>query len=70
MRGRGVGFGLRAAFNGLAEQFPDVVRGLTFEVAEVLIARQHEVLNGLFQRARRMDRQHGQRFGQSFRGQG
>ena len=61
-RGRGIGFGLRAAFNRLAEQFPHVLCGLDFEMTEILIACEHEALNRMFQRARRPGGRRRERF--------
>lgn len=58
----GVGFGLCAALNGLAEQFLDVVSGLDFEMPEVLIGGKDEALNRTFQRTSRTCGQHRQRF--------
>ena len=49
----GAGFGLRATFEGLTKQFLDIAGGLRFEMPAVLIADQHEVLDGFFQRAGR-----------------
>jgi hypothetical protein len=60
---RGVGFGLRTALNGLAEQFLDIVRDLDLQMAEVLSAGLREALERMLQRARRASGQHGQRFG-------
>ena len=36
--GSSIGFGLRAAFKGLAQQFLDVLGRLLFEMSKVLIA--------------------------------
>ena len=41
----------------------DILRGLTFEMAEVLIAGQREALNRMLQRASRVRRQHRQWLG-------
>jgi TPR repeat protein len=59
----GVGLGLRAALDSLTKQSLDVLSGLDFEMAEVLIAGEREVLERLFQRAGRTRRQDTQRLG-------
>ena len=51
-RRRGVGFGLGPKLQGVAEQFPNVLGDLDFEMAEVLVTRAHEALDRKFQRAR------------------
>ena len=66
----GVGFGLRAAFDGLAEEFLGVVSHLHFQMAEVLVAGQGEALDGLLQGTGRTRGQHRQRFGHNGNGQG
>jgi hypothetical protein len=58
----GIGLGLRAALRGLAQQGLDILSGLNFEVPEVLIAGQREVLDRMFQRTRRARRQDRQWF--------
>lgn len=59
----GVGFSLRTPLDGLAEQFLDIVSGLNFEMAEVLVTGQHLVLDRTLQRAGRPCGQHRQWFG-------
>jgi len=59
----GVGLGLGAALDRVTEQFLDVVRGLGFEMAEVLIVGLHEALDGAIPGAGRAGGQDRQRFG-------
>jgi len=62
-RRRGVGFGLGPKLQGVAEQFPNVLGDLDFEMAEVLVTRAHEALDRKFQRARHARRQWRERGG-------
>jgi hypothetical protein len=67
----GVGLGLGTALEGLAEQFLHIVRGLDFEMTEVLLTGTDEALERTFQRLRGADGEHGQRFlGEDRRRQG
>ena len=59
----GVGFGLRAALDGLAEEFLHVMGGRHFQMAEVLVAGLGQALNRVRQGAGRAGGQHGQGFG-------
>ena len=62
-RRRGGGFGLGPELQGVAEQFPNVLGDLDFEMAEVLVTCAYEALDRKFQRARHARRQWRERGG-------